>query len=86
MKKVIPWSETGAVLATIFDQKSKKSPQGSPKGAKSREKMHLKNYAKIDSEKGTKSMPEGFQNDAKMHAKIILFNKKSMRNSMPKKS
>ena len=34
MKKVIHWNEMGVVLATIFDQKSKKSPQGSYKPAK----------------------------------------------------
>ena len=40
------------------------------------EKRHPKNDANIDAEKGTKSMPEGFQNDAKMHAKIMFFHSK----------
>ena len=64
--------------------------QGSPNGAQSRKKGHPKNDIKIDAEKDEKMMPKGSQNDAKMDAKIVIFDKKpmneSMRKSMPKKS
>ena len=67
-----------------------RSPKGSPKGAKSQKKGHPKNDVKIDAEKDEKMMPKGSQNDVKMYAEIIIFDKKSMnksmRKSMPKKS
>ena len=51
--------------------------QGSPNGAKSQKKRRLKIDAKNDAEKDEKIMPKGSQNDAKMDAKIIIFDKKS---------
>ena len=51
--------------------------QGSPNGAKSQKKRRLKIDAKNDAEKYEKVMPKGSQNDAKMDAKIIIFNKKN---------
>ena len=67
-----------------------RSAKGSPKGAKSQKKGHPKNDIKIDAEKDEKIMPKGSQNDAKMDAEIVIFDKKpmnkSMRKSMPKKS
>ena len=74
MKKVIPWSEMGAVLATIFDKKAKKSAQGGPKGTKSPEKGHPKVYAKIYAEKAAKSVPKAskiFRNGCPNHCFLI---------------
>ena len=90
MKKVIPWSEMGAVLVTIFDQKSKKSPQGGPKGTKSPDKGHQKVYAKIYTEKATKSTAKSYQHMLKRMPKSLFFDKKwmheSMWKSMPKQA
>ena len=47
--------------------------QGSRKGLQSPKKMHLKINVKISIEQLRKSMPKGFQNDAKMEPKIIDF-------------
>ena len=77
-------------FASIFSQTFDRGYFFRPKGAKSRKKGHPKNYVKIDAEKDEKMMPKGSQNDAKMDAKVIIFDKKSMkksmRKSMPKKS
>ena len=63
----------GSVLEPFSIKNRVKWPQDRPKGAKSPEKGHLKIHAKMDAEKGAKSMPKGSQNDAKMDTEIIDF-------------
>ena len=53
-----------------------KNRKSGPKVAQTEPKMfekgHPKLYAKIDAEKGAKSIAKGFQNDANIDAKIII--------------
>ena len=68
-----PWGprdDFGILLGTIFAYKSEKMRQGSRKGSQSRKKRHLKIDVKNCIEKWRKSMPKGFQNDAKMETQI----------------
>ena len=58
-QKALPSSAFGCLLATIFDQKSKK--------------WHPKKHAKIDAEKVSKNHEKSIKNDAKMDAKINDF-------------
>ena len=53
-----------------IEQIAYNSVKGSPNGAKSWKKRHLKIYAKNDAEQEAKMMPKGCQNYAKMDAKI----------------
>ena len=53
-----------------IEKMASESIQENPNGAKSRKKGHLEMDAKNDAEKESKMMPKGFQNDAKMDAKI----------------
>ena len=55
-------------LCTIFD---KKSPEGAQREPKVQKKGIKQKRWKMDAEKGTKSMQKGFQNDAKVDAKIV---------------
>ena len=79
-----PPDHFGSHFPSKIDKMASSGVQGSPNGVKSRKKGHPKNDVKIDAEKDEKIMPKGSQNDAKMDAEIIIFDKTSMKKTMRK--
>ena len=70
------WSIRRSVLGAIFCQKSPEMEKGCQRDAKYSKKLkktHLKNDAKIDTEKESKMTPTGFQNSAKIYEQSTRF-------------